>query len=147
MSVRSLVPAWWTWRLSAHSRVASLLFLWLLLLAAPVLGTLTWPLLALRLSLSSGQMVFNMGLGRIEPLEPRTRTDWLLLGVTLLFSYVAAEIGKVTGDQRSPLLVSCVALPYSAIQVRACLRSYRAGGELAEMREPLALPVGQQRAA
>jgi len=151
MSFRSLLPTWWTWRVSAHSRVVSLIFLWALLLSAPILGPLTWPLLALRFSVSSGQMLFNTVLGRIQPLESRTRTDWLLFGLTFLVSCVAAEIGNAVGDPHSPLLLSCVALPYSAIQVRTCLRSYRAGGDVVvpdrRLVQPLALPAARRRAA
>jgi len=120
-------------------------------LAAPVLGPLTWPIVGLRFAASSGQTLLNTALGRAQPLERRTHTDWMLFGITFVLACVVSEIGKQTGDPRSPLLLGCVALPYSALQLRTCLRSYRAERELAvverRLQPPLILPVERQRAA
>ena len=85
-------------------------------------------------------------------MERRNHTDWLLFGLTFLLACIVSEIGKQTGDPRSPLLLGCVALPYSALQVRTCLRSYRAESEraLIESRlvqQPTLLPVGERRRA
>ncbi len=126
MPLIGFAPAWWTWRTSAQARAASLIFLWALLLTSPVLGPLTWPVLVVRLALSSAQMVFNSGLGRVQPLEGRTRTDWLLFGLTFLLACIASEVGKAIGNEHSPLLLGAVALPYSGIQLRTLARSRRA---------------------
>jgi hypothetical protein len=151
MSLPVFAPAWWTWRLSAHSRAASLLVCWALVLGSPALGPLALPLFGLRFLASSGQTVFNAALGRTQPLAPRPRLDWLLFALTFVLACAAAQIGNVTGEQHSPLLLAVVALPYSAIQLRTCLRCYRASDEAAtvgrRLAPPATFPVAQQRAA
>lgn len=137
MSALGFAPHWWTWRTSGHARAASLVLLWALLLTSPVLGPLTWPVLAVRLVLSTAQMMFNSGLARVEPIEGRTRADWLLFGLTFFLACVASEVGKVIGDPHSPLLLGAVAIPYSGIQFRTLGRSYRAAAAIRLLFEPV----------
>ncbi len=135
MPAFAVAPRWWTWRISAHSRAASLVLLWALLLTSPVLGPLTWPVLVVRLVLSTAQMVFNSALGRVAPLEGRTRADWLLFALTFVLACAASEVGKAIGDPHSPLLLGAVALPYSGIQLRTLARSHRAARQSETVRE------------
>lgn len=130
MPALRFLPQWWTWRTSGHARAASLVLLWALLLTSPVLGPLTWPVLAIRMFLSTTQMLFNSSLARVDPIEGRTRADWWLFGLTFLLACVASEVGKVIGDPHSPLLLAAVAVPYSGIQIRTLGRSYRAGAPM-----------------
>jgi len=135
MPAFGFVPDWWTWRTSAHARGASLALLWALLLTSPVLGPLAWPVLLVRVVLSSVQMVFNSALGRMEPLDRRNRTDWLLFALTFLVACVASEVGKAIGDAHSPLLLAAVALPYTGIQLRTLGRSRRAAERMESNRD------------
>lgn len=121
--------------------------LWALLLAAPFLGALAFPLFAARMVLSTAQLVWNTALGRVAPLESRTRADWLLFAVTFLLAMVASEAGKALGDPRSPLLLAMVALPYSGIQLRTLGRSYRAADRDVRLREAIILRLEPVRRA
>ena len=142
MAVLGFVPDWWTWRVSAQARGASLALLWALLFAAPVLGLLALPVLVVRLVLSSVQMAFNSALGRQDPLERRTRADWLLFALTFLLACVASEAGKTIGHPHSPLLLGAVALPYTGIQLRALGRTRRAADRIeATLRARIAAPA------
>jgi hypothetical protein len=110
--------------MSAHARIASLVLLWALVLTSPLLGPLLVPLVGLRLTVSGAQMVWNTTLGRRMPLDSRTKADWWLFGLTFLAACVASELGTLTGEPHSPLLLSLVAMPYSAIQLRTCRRAF-----------------------
>lgn len=116
----------WTWRTSAHFRLGSLLSAWLVVLAGPWLGALFFPLAALRFVVSSGQMALNHGLARTQPLGPRDRLDWLLLGATFLASCAASALQRAFGHDVLPLALVLVLIPYSVIQLRMSARCYRA---------------------
>jgi hypothetical protein len=147
MAAFGFAPQWWTWRTSAHTRAASLVLLWALLLTSPVLGPLTWPVIVVRLVLSSVQMVLNSALGRVEPLEGRTRADWLLFALTFFLACAASEVGKAIGDPHSPLLLAAVALPYSGIQLRTLARSHRAAAKIELKRETTPVSIAPVRRA
>jgi len=125
-------PQWWTWRTSAHASVASFLMLWVLIFTAPFLGPLLWLVLAIRMATSTAQMLLNWRLRRVAPIEGRTRTDWLLFGLTYIMACVAAQIGRSTGDLSSPLILVLIAVPYSGIELRAIGRSHRAAAAAGE---------------
>jgi len=115
---------WWDWRLSSRFRAASLGSLWLLLVASPVLGWFLIPLAALRSVAGLTQLVLNHQLGRVTPLGRRDRLDWALLALTLLASCGVAQVSAITGREATWMLIP-VALPFSALQLRTCLRSER----------------------
>ncbi len=100
--------------------------LWVLIFAAPFLGPLLWPVLIIRMVTSTAQMIMNRALRAVAPIEGRTRTDWLLFGLTYIAACIAAQIGRSTGSLDSPLLLALIAIPYSGIELRAIGRSYRA---------------------
>lgn len=135
---------WWDWRLSARLRAASLGGLWLLLIASPLLGWLLLPLAGFRMVAGLGQLFLNHHLGRTQPLDGRDRIDWTLLGVTLLASSAVAQVGASTGTESAWLLLP-VALPFTAIQLRMCVRSLRAF-ERAGSRQPRRLEFPAERA-
>ena len=116
----------WNWRISAHLRLAWLASAWLLVMGMPVLGPLVAPLAALRFGGSIVQLVLNGSLARVQPLGPRPRSDWALLGLALIASSMAAALDPGPGIPTNPLLIAPVLVPISMIQLRACARAYRA---------------------
>lgn len=129
---------WWDWRVSSHFRVGSLGSLWALLLLSPVLGPLLAPLAAGRFGLSTLQLILNRSLGQRHPIKLRSRFDWVLLVVAFLGSCFASA---AQGTAPAVLLLMPVAIPYSAIQVRACVRSYRADAVTAARNSPRILEL------
>lgn len=136
---------WWNWKVSARFRAASAGTIWLLIFGSSFLGPLLVPVAAIRFVASTGQFLLNRQLGRLQPLGPRPRTDWALLAVTLLASMAVAQVGQATGSS-SHLLAIPVAIPFTAIQLRTCLRSERAHAALIA-RQPLPFPVRSGRVA
>lgn len=115
----------WNWRLSAHARLASLVSLWAVLLFMGPLGWLFAPIAGVRSALSFAQTFFNIRLGRRAPLEQQTRFDWVLVASIFVAAYVAAGIGHFTGNATAPLLFVPLLVPFTVLQTRMMLRSYR----------------------
>jgi hypothetical protein len=132
----SACPEWWNWRISGHFRAASLGSVWALVLFAPALGPVFAPVAAGRFALSTFQLGLNRQLGRRHPLTGRTRFDWALLGIAFLGSCLASALKDVSQGALMVLVLMPVAVPYSAIQVRMCMRSYRAHGAVTAPRSP-----------
>jgi hypothetical protein len=116
----------WDWRVSAHARLASLGLLWVAILGSPLLGPFVLPLIAIRFATSPAQLFLNTDLGRRRPLDGRTRLDWLLLVVTFIAACVSGQLHQNAQGAMAPLTLLPLLAPFSAIQLRAALRSYRA---------------------
>jgi len=119
-------PGRWDWRISAHWRAASLASAWLLVFAMPFLGWAFYLVAGLRSAGSLLQTFLNIRLGKRHSMGRSTRVDWLLMGAIIAAVEVAAVIGHVTGDLHTPLNYTIILLPFTALQVRMCARSYRA---------------------
>lgn len=89
-------------------------------------GWLFVPVAGARSALSFAQTFLNIRLGRAEPLEKQDRADWALVGSIIVAAYVAAGVGSYTGDMSSPLLYLPLLAPFTVLQTRMALRSYRA---------------------
>lgn len=116
----------WNWRLSAHLRIASLVSLWLVLLFTGPLGWMFAPIAAARSGLSFLQAFLNVRLGREVPLEGQTRLDWALVVLIFVAAYIAVGLGRVVGNMHSPFLFVPLLVPFSVLQSRMTLRSFRA---------------------
>lgn len=146
---------WWTWRLSAHFRMASTGSVWALVFLAPLLGPLLAPLALVRFAASSAQMYLNTTLGRHDPLGRRDRIDWMLLAVALAGSTAAAAIDEAYHTGYAWWVLLPVLVPFTAIHLRTALRCYRHAtnvpGPVAALagaeRAPIPLPVPQRKAA
>ena len=134
----SHLPVWWNWRVSGHFRAGSLGSVWALVLFSPALGPLLAPLAAGRFVLSTMQLILNRRLGRRHPIEGRTRFDWALLALAFLGSCLASV---AQGSAPMAIVLMPVVVPFSAIQVRMCMRSYRAHGALAASRGPRLIEI------
>ncbi|MGE5597715.1 MAG: hypothetical protein ACM3S1_16950 [Hyphomicrobiales bacterium] len=127
----------WNWRLSGHCRLASLASTWLLAMTSPLLGALIWPIGALRMAASMAQLVLNLRLGQREPLPRRDLADRALFAATFLGSCAYSALQRQYGGAWSPLLLVIVLVPFSAIQLRMCARSYVAFAQKGERANPL----------
>jgi len=116
----------WNWRLSADCRLGSLTSAWLLIFLAPMLGWLLVPLMVVRTGLSLLQSFLNIRLGRSFPIGRATRSDWGLMACVFAGAYIGAGIARFSGDMQSPLLFLPMLLPFSVLQLRMAVRSYRA---------------------
>ncbi len=125
MSVGWIVERW-DWRTSARWRLGSLASIWLLILGGPLLGALVPLLVAVRFIASPAQLLLNRALAARHPLEGRTRADWWLFGLTFLTACLASVLADALHQPHTGLVLVPVALPFSAIQLRAVRRSYRA---------------------
>ncbi|MGE0598639.1 MAG: hypothetical protein AB7J35_02275 [Dehalococcoidia bacterium] len=123
----------WNWRVSAHFRIGSLLGLWAVLLFMGPLGWLFAPIAGLRSALSFAQTLLNVRLGREVPLDKQTRFDWVLVGGIFAGAYLAVGIGHLIGNMHAPILFVPLLVPFSVLQARMTVRSYRAA-EIAETR-------------
>lgn len=125
MSLHPL-PGRWDWRISAHWRAASLASAWLLVLAMPFLGWAFDLGAGLRSAASLAQTILNIRLGKRDSMGRSTRVDWLLMGSIIAAVEIAAVIGRITDELHTPLNYTIILLPFTALQVRMCARSYRA---------------------
>jgi hypothetical protein len=125
----SPIAAGWNWRLSAHFRVASLASAWGLVFLSGILGPLVAPLAAVRFCFSMLQTWLNVRLGRAQPVEKQDRTDWVFVACVFAGAYAAIGIGHLTGQMYAPVTFLPMLIPFSALQVRMALRSYRAHAE------------------
>ena len=116
----------WDWRISAHARLASLGLLWVAIMGSPFLGPFVLPLFAVRFATSPAQLFLNTDLGRRRPLDGRTRLDWLLLVVTFIAACVSGQLHQNAQGAMASLTLLPLLAPFSLIQLRAALRSYRA---------------------
>lgn len=116
----------WHWRLSAHCRLGSLTSAWILVFIVPVLGWLAVPVVALRTGLSLLQTGLNIRLGRRFPVGNATRLDGGLMACVFAGAYIGVGIGQIVGDMQSPLLFLPMLFPFSVLQLRMAVRSYRA---------------------
>ncbi len=98
------------------------------------LGWLFVPLTVVRSVASFAQAFLNVRLGRKCPVEPQTRADWMLVGGVFAGAYLAVGMGHLMGTMESPVLFVPLLLPFSVLQARMTLRSYRAA-EIATARE------------
>lgn len=110
------------------------------------LGWLFVPVTAVRSVLSFGQAFLNVRLGKKFPVEAQNRVDWALVGGVFAGAYVAVGIGHVMGTMSSPVLYVPLLLPFSVLQGRMTLRSYRAA-ELATAREAVVIRLEDYRRA
>lgn len=116
----------WNWRFSAHCRVASLVTLWVVVLAMGSLGVFLVPLAAVRTAASFGQTALNVRLGKRTPVEKQSKLDWWLVAAIFAGAEGAAVAAHVTGNMHSPLLYLPMLLPFTILQVRMTSRSFAA---------------------
>jgi hypothetical protein len=90
------------------------------------LGWLFAPIAAGRSFLSFLQAFLNVRLGKQTPLERQTRLDWALVGAIFAAAYVAVGVGHLIGDMQSPVLFVPLLVPFSVLQARMTVRSFRA---------------------
>lgn len=114
----------WNWRLSAHCRVASLGSVWLLALISGA-GVVLIPIAALRTVASVLQSVFNIRLGRTQPIRGTDRYDWALIASIFVAAEVLAALRQYDHMQITTLTLLPMLLPFTALQARMCWRSYR----------------------
>lgn len=122
-------PSGWTWNRSAFWRRNWLLFAWAIVFLQGALGPVASLLALVRLAGSMLQLSWNIQLGRVQPLSPHDRTDWLLVLATIAGAaiYGAASSGVATAPPWSVAVAgSAMLLPYSAVQLRMVNRSRRA---------------------
>lgn len=100
--------------------------LWAVLLFMGPLGWLFTPIAAGRSLLSFLQAFLNVRLGKQTPLERQTRLDWALVGAIFVAAYVAVGVGHLIGDMHSPVLFVPLLVPFSVLQARMTVRSFRA---------------------
>ena len=111
------IPHWWTWKLSARCRLASLVTLWVSLAFLGESGVIVVGLVAARTVASFGQTWLNIGLGRREPLSPARRLDFALTVLTAVGAYFAA-IGHQEWDIPISLaLLLPAVVPMTVLQV------------------------------
>lgn len=110
------------------------------------LGWLFAPVAAARSVLSFAQTFLNIRLGRLDPLERQDRVDWALVGAVIAAAYVAAGIGQYTGDMSHPGLYVPLLVPFTVLQARMTLRSYRAA-QLQELRPATLVRLDDYRRA
>ncbi|MGE3076105.1 MAG: hypothetical protein AB7N24_09510 [Dehalococcoidia bacterium] len=147
MTERALkLESYWTWRLSAHFRLGSLFGLWAVLMFMGPLGWLFMPIAAVRSALSFAQTFLNIRLGREVPLDKQTRFDWVLVGGIFAGAYLAVGLGHLIGNMQSPVLFVPLLLPFSVLQARMTMRSYRAA-QIAESRPATILRLEDYRRA
>lgn len=106
--------------------MASLGSLWLLVLAMPALGGMAGAVVAARFVTSGVQMALNHQLGRRRPITRPARADWLLLALALAGASVAAAMEPGGGIPADPRLIALALAPFSLVQLRIAVRSYRA---------------------
>lgn len=124
-TTRTWLDEHWNWRISGHCRVASLASVWLLAFLSGA-GWLLLPLAALRTVASVLQSVFNIRLGRAHPIGHADRYDWTLIALIFLTAEVLAGLRQYQHLQISPVTLLPMLLPFTALQLRLCVRSYRA---------------------
>lgn len=127
------IDGFWTWRMSAYWRIASLLSLWAVFMLMGPLGWLFAPIAGVRSLLSMVQTGLNIRLGRMAPLEKQTRFDWALVGAVFAGAYFAAGVAQFGGTGLTPAVVVPMLLPFSLLQIRMAGRSLEAA-VVAEMR-------------
>ncbi len=115
----------WNWRVSGHCRVVSLVSVWLLAFMTGA-GWLLIPLAVLRTVASALQSVFNIRLGRAQPIAGTDRYDWMLIAAIFAAGEVLAGLRQYQHLQITVLTLLPLLLPFSVLQARMCLRSYRA---------------------
>ncbi len=116
----------WNWRLSGHCRAASLASAWVIVMLSGLLGPLLMPLAAIRFVASAIQSWLNIRLGRRNPVCKQTRGDYVLIGLIFAGAYLSVGLGHFTGNMTSPVLYVPMLVPFSVLQVRMTVRSYRA---------------------
>ncbi|MEO6398224.1 MAG: hypothetical protein ABIP13_07120 [Tepidiformaceae bacterium] len=116
----------WNWRVSAHTRVASLVTLWFVIFSMGSLGVFLVPLAALRTLASFVQTALNVRLGKHVPVEKQSKLDWLLVAAIYVGAEGAAVAANITGSMQSPLLYVPMLLPFTLLQVRMTGRSFAA---------------------
>ena len=121
-----LLESHWNWRFSAQCRVASLVTLWVVVLAMGWLGMFMVPLAATRTVASFGQTALNVRLGRQIPVMKQSRLDWLLIAAIFAGAEGAAVAATVTGNMHSPLLYLPMLIPFTVLQIRMTNRSLAA---------------------
>lgn len=110
------------------------------------LGWLFAPVTAVRSILSFAQAALNVRLGRKLPVEAQTRVDWALVGGVFAGAYIAVGMGHLMGTMTSPLLFIPLLVPFSVLQGRMTLRSYRAA-EMEVAREAVIIRLEDYRRA
>jgi hypothetical protein len=116
----------WNWRISGHFRLGSLLSAWALVLAVGLSPVLLLLLASVRTAASIAQSVLNIRLGRSQPVAPTDRIDWMMIAAIFAGGEVLAALHEYQGVAYSLVTLLPLLVPFSLLQVRMCLRSYRA---------------------
>jgi hypothetical protein len=80
------------------------------------------------------QTWLNVRLGKVSPVAPATRPDRVLLALIVVAAYLAAGVGRITGDLTSPWLMLPMLVPFSLLQVRMAGRAFDAARASVEPR-------------
>ena len=110
------------------------------------LGWLFMPIAGVRSALSFVQAFLNVRLGRHVPLEKQTRLDWVLVAAIVAAAYLAVGLGHLIGDMHAPILFVPLLVPFSVLQGRMTMRSYRAA-QIAETRPATIVRLDEFRRA
>jgi hypothetical protein len=123
--VQDWIDERWDWRLSGHCRMASLGSVWVLAFAMGGPARVILPFTILRSVASVLQSVLNIRLGRVQPVGSPARFDWLLMGSIFAAAYAVAGLHQYGHVALSAVVLLPMLVPFSVLQARMCLRSYR----------------------
>ncbi len=112
--------------MSGHFRAASLLSAWLLALFVSAAPAVLLTLAGIRMAASLVQSFLNIRLGRTQPLASTDRYDWGLMAAIFVAGEVVAALHQYQGVAFAGVALLPLLLPFSALQLRMCWRSYRA---------------------
>ncbi|MBI2764670.1 MAG: hypothetical protein HYX53_02025 [Chloroflexi bacterium] len=146
MALVSYASSAWDWRLSAQFRLLSLVTLWAGLMLAPELGPLLLPFALVRTGASVAQLALNRKLAQRIALPRRDRLDYALFGLAFLGAVAASLIREAYPAAAEIPVVLPALLPFSALQLRMCRRSFHTHVD----REAVVIPFSrltEQRAA